>query len=340
MKLSGFTAFASLVAVSLLQSGGAEAASDFYKGKTVTIVVGYGAGGGADVYGRFMARHLGGHLPGKPNVIVQNMPGAGGLRSANYVYTAAPKDGTVIMTIQPTLVIEPLLGNKDARWEVEKFNWLGSLSRDFNSCVASGRSGVKSIREAENREIVVGTTGPSSMDMQTPVALKNLLGLKLKIVPGYTGSDTAHFAMETGEIDVYCAFWASLAMGRQKQNIDKGVFVPIVQFGSKPHPIFGDAPVVHDLAQNDEQRQLLAFIFRPTEFGRTFVAPPGVPEDRVDMLRQAFWAAAHSDALRADAERTKLLIDPMDGKDTEAALREMVDAPKEIVDHAVRAMRQ
>jgi tripartite-type tricarboxylate transporter receptor subunit TctC len=318
----------------------ADEASDFYAGRNVTIVIGYGAGGGADTYGRFLARHLGDFIPGKPNVIVQNMPGAGGLKATNYVYAAAPKDGAVLTMVQPYLLLEPMLGNRAARWEVPKFTWLGSLSRDVNSCVASGRSGIKSIRDAESRQIVVGTTGPSAMDMKAPVTLAKVLGYNLKFVSGYTGSDTAHMALETGEIDAYCAFWASLAMGKQKQNIDRGVFVPIVQFGSKPHPAFGDAPVVYDLARSDEQTKILKFIFKSTEFGRITLAPPGVPAARAKILRESFWAAATSDQLRKDAERRKMAIDPMTAEETEKTLLDLVDAPQAIVDRAIASMHR
>lgn len=312
----------------------------FYQGRTVTIIVGYGPGGGADTYARFAARHLGKFIPGEPSIIVQNMPGAGSLRSVAYTYNAAAKDGTVILHAQPTTLIEPQLGNKSAKWDVKKFSYLGSLARDANSCMASGKSGIRSIKEATgDRQIIVGTTGPSAMDMKTPAVLANLLGYNIKIVSGYTGSDGTHMAMQSGEIDVYCAFWASQAMGRERQNVENGTFVPIVQFGEKPHPIFGDAPVVYDLATTDEQKQLLKFIFGPTSFGRTFVLPPGVPKDRAKALGEAFWKMAQSEEFRADAGRAKLLIDPMTADETEAALAEITSVSPDIVTRAVEAMR-
>src|SRR5690606_8007154 len=198
---------------------------------------------------RLLAKHLGGQMPGNPTVVVQNMPGGGGFKATNCLYNAAPQDGSYITIMLPTNAIEPLMGNPGAKWDTFKLHWLGNLTKDAPACVASGKSGIKSIREATSREITVGSTGPSSTTAQHPLALVNLLGYKLKVISGYGGTAKIRLAMEQGEVDAMCSFWASLALGPQKKEVESGQLVPIVQMGSEKHRAFGDATLVYDLAR-------------------------------------------------------------------------------------------
>lgn len=326
--------------VAVAPPAAADAVADFYKGKNVTILVGFGVGGGVDTFGRLLSRHLGNHIPGKPTVVVQNMPGGGGFKSTNYLYNAGPQDGTYISVMLSSNAIEPLMGNPGAKWDTFKLHWLGNLTQDFGSCVASGKSGIKSVTDTAKREMVIGATGPSALTAQQPFAMANMLGYKLKVITGYKGTKEIWLAMEKGEVDGVCAFWASMAMGPQKAEIDSGQMVPIVQFGSKKHPVYGNAPMIYDLAKNDEDRAVMKFVFGLAEITRPFAAPPGVPADRLAALRKAFWDAATSDGLKADAAKMKLIVDPQNAKDTEEAFRTIMSVPKEVIEKAKTVIRR
>ena len=305
-----------------------------YKGRTVTIVVGFGAGGGADTFGRLLGRHLGAHIPGTPTVIVQNMPGAGGFKATNHVYRVAPKDGSYLILTASAHATAPSMGNKAARWDMFKFQWLGNLTRESASCVASGKSGIKSVLEGKTRQIIFGASGKSATSAIQPRVLANLVGLNLKVIAGYKGTASQRLAMEKGELDATCSFWASLALGPQRQEVESGKLVPIVQFGSKPHPAFRGAPLAYDLAKNEDDRKVMRFIYGPSEISRPFAVAPGVPAAQVATLRDAFWKTANSDSLKADAKKQRLIVDPMTWQETVQALRESLDVPKKIIERA------
>jgi tripartite-type tricarboxylate transporter receptor subunit TctC len=281
-----------------------------------------------------MARHIGRYIPGEPNVIVNNMPGAGGFRAVNYVYTVAPKDGTVMILPTTSAISAPKMGIPNVRWDTFKFQWIGNLTRDVSGCVASGKSGIKTIREAKSRQIIFGADGQDDPASHQPRLLQKLLGYKTKIIMGYKGTGPAYMALEIGEIDARCSVWASQAMGSKKADFESGKLVPIMQTGSKKAAIFGDAPMIYELARNDDDLKLMRFLFGGMEISRPFAVPPGVPAERVAALREAFWKAAHSDHLLAEAKRLKLIIDPMTGKETEAALRASLDVSADVVERA------
>ena len=316
----------------------ADEVASFYKGKTISIFVGYAAGGGADLWARFIARHLGKHVPGEPSVIVQNLPGAGGFAAVSHVYTNAPKDGTAILMPTSTAIAAPMMGIPNVRWETFKFHWIGNLTRDVSACVASGKSGIKSAVEAERRQIVFGADGMDDPASHHPRMLSNLLGYKNKVIAGYKGTGPAFLALESGEIDARCSVWASLALSSKKEDFETGKLVPILQVGTRKHPVFGNAPLILDLAKDDTQRQIMRFIVGPLEISRPLALPPGVPAERVAALSAAVWKAAHSDELRAEARKLDFVIDPMNAADTEAALRAAVSVTKEIVDKAKAAI--
>lgn len=332
-------ALAILLGVSIGTAARADEVSKFYSGKQVTLLVGFGSGGGADTYARLVGRHLGEHIPAKPVVVVQNMPGGGGLTATNHLYNAAAQDGSVIMLMQAALVLEPLMGNKNVRWDASKFQWLGNLTRDFMGCVASGRSGVKSIKEAVQREIVIGATGAAAPSATHPYALNNILGYKTKVIAGYKSTSEVWLAMERGEVEAVCAFWASQGAIQAKREFDSGAFVPIAQMGTEKHPIFKDAPLVEDLARNEEEKAVLKLIFAPNEISRPFAAPPNVPPARLKALRKAFWDTANSPALRADADKLGLFVEPMSGEATAAAFNAIVSLPPKVFEWAATATR-
>jgi tripartite-type tricarboxylate transporter receptor subunit TctC len=331
-----FRAFAFAALACSLALGAAPAAADpvadFYKGKTVSLIIGYSAGGGADLWARFIARHLGRHIPGNPSVIVQNMPGGSGLAAVNHVYNTVPQDGMRI-------ILPSAMGMPNVRWDTLKFKWLGNLARDAQSCVASGRSGIKSIADAREREIIFGSDGATNTTGQHPRLLATLFGYRLKIITGYTGTGQIRLAMESGEVEAVCSVWASSLLGPQRADVDSGRLVPIVQMGTKKHPIFGNAPMIYDLTPSKQDLQLMKFVFSPAEISRPLAVGPDTPADRVAALRDAFWAMAHSPELKADAEKQQLVVDPMDWKETEAALRDALALPEDVVARAREMMK-
>ncbi len=325
VTLASIVAFAAGASVA-----NAQGASDFYKGKTVAIYVGFAPGGGADLWARFIARHIGKYIPGEPNVVVQNMPGAGGFVAVNHVYNVAPKDGTNIILPSTSAFTAPQLKQPGARWDTLKLQWLGNLTQDTSSCSASGKSGLKSIADAKTREIIFGSDGNDDSASHHPRFMGKLFGFKVKVIAGYKGTGPALLAVERGEIDARCSVWASLALTSQRENFTTGKLVPIMQVGSKPHPIFGKAPMMMDFARNDEEKQIIAFLFNTIDISRPFAVAPEVPADRVKALRDAFWKAANSAELKADADKARMEITPMTGEQTEEVMRKALTVPDAI----------
>lgn len=322
------SSFAALLATAVTQPANAESVSDFYSRTPLTIVVGYGAGGGADMIARLLARHIGKHIPGMPSVIVQNMPGSGGITALNHVYNVGAQDGSRAILIAGTHSLSQLLDRKNARYDLNKMHWLGTMTQDVASCVVAGRTGIKSITEAKNRQITFGSTGANSSSNQHPLLIRDLLGYKIKIVTGYKGTANVRLAMQTGEADAVCAIWASLVQGPLAQEVKSGELVPIVQFGTKPHPALGNAPVIYDLARNEDERLIMRTVFKPIELTRPFSTAPGVPADRVGALRKGFWEAVNSPELQADAKRIGLAVDPLDWKRTREHFAEVLATPE------------
>jgi tripartite-type tricarboxylate transporter receptor subunit TctC len=318
--------------ISVMPGARAGTAADFYKGKTVTILIGFAVGGGADVFARAFAPYFAKAIPGRPTVIVQNMPGAGGIKALNLLYNAPPQDGTRLMLTSPSHTLAYLMGRKGVRYDINKLKWIGTLTQDTPSCVASGSSGITSITQTSEKPLIVGGTGPDSSSAQHAYLLAHMFGYKLKVVPGYTGTARIRLAMQSGEVQAVCAFWASSALGPQREEIVSGALVPIVQMGTRPVPVFGKAPVVYDLARNDDERKMLRVVFGTTELSRPFAAPPGTPDAELAALRSAFWTSVNSAEFKAAATRARIIVDPLNWQDTEAAFKEILGTPKKLVE--------
>lgn len=323
-----------LASAAISTSALAQDAATFFKGKTVNIVVGFAPGGGADLWARFIARHLGKYIPGEPGVVVQNIPGAGGFSAINHVYAVAPKDGTYIMLPSTSALTAPQLEQPGARWDTLKFQWLGNITRDTSSCVASGQSGVKSIADAKNRQVIFGSDGNDDSASHHPRFMARMFGFNIKVIAGYKGTGPALLAVDRGEIDARCSVWASLALTSRKADLESGKLVAIMQVGSKPHAVFGKAPLMTDFARNDEERQIIDFLFNTIDISRPLAVAPEVPADRVAILREAFWKAANSPELKADAAKAQYEVEPMTGEQTDAAMRKALTVPKSIADKA------
>lgn len=297
---------------------GADPVEDFYKGKTIELHIGYSSGGGYDVYGRIVARHMGRHIPGKPQIVPKNTPGAGSLRAANWLYAAAPKDGTAIATLARGAAFDPLLGVTAAQFDGNKFNWIGSANDEVSICVSWKDSGITKYEDMLTKELVVGGTGPTADTDQFPKIMNAVLGTKLKLIPGYPGGNDISMAMERGEVKGRCAWsWSSVVSTRMHWYKDKTVHV-LIQLALTKHPDLPDVPFIMDLAKTEEQRQMLTLVFARQTMGRPFVAPPGVPADRLAALRKAFMDTMKDKEFLAEAEKGQLEITPVSGEALQA----------------------
>ena len=313
----------------------AETVAEFYKGKQLRILIGYGPGTGYDVYGRVLGRHLATHLPGAPNILPQNMPGAASLTMVNHLYNVAPRDGTAIAVPARNLFVEPLYGNDQARFEARKFSWIGSISQDVATCFTWHNTGIATIADAQAREVLVGATGPLSGSYQSPLILNAVLGTKFKVITGYADSGEIGLAMERGELEGYCSFtWGSIKSARP-QWIEQKQINLILQMTLRKHPELPTVPSVMDLAKDDEARQLLTLVYADQEMGRPVAGPPDIPADRLAALRLAFDATMADAAFRDDAKRSAIDIEPIDGAAVEQIVAKLYATPKAIIDKVV-----
>lgn len=312
----------------------------FYRGKSVTIVVGSAPGGGFDAYARLMSRHLGRFIPGNPTVIVQNIPGAGSNKAASYVALQAPKDGTVIGAVQAIAITQPLVSDQPLPHDPSKLTMLGSANRSVFFCVVRSDAPVKSFKETFEREVIIGTSSEGATLRDYPILLVNVLGVKLHIVGGYAGSREIMIAMERNEVQGMCGMdWSSF----QTQGgdwITRGFARPLAQEDLQGHPIMNKlgVPLTISFARTDEERQVLELIYSQNIFGRPYIMAPGVPGDRVTAVRKAFGAALADPALLADAEKMKLDISPTDGEALQTLVAKLYSYPRNIIERAKRSL--
>ncbi len=308
--MKGTSILAALAGAAVAAGGAAtakaDAVTDFYKGKRVTLIISSPVGGGYNRYARTVARHIGKYIPGQPTIIPKNMPGAGGIRAANYLYSRAPKDGSVIGSIQNTVLFEPLWSNKNARFDVNKFNWIGSANSEVSLIVVWHTAPVKTIQDLQKTEITVGATGAASTPAFFGRLQNAVLGTKMKIINGYKGMTDAFFAMEKGELQGFpSAFYSSLK-SRWGGMLEKKQVRILVQVGLEKHPALPDVPLAYEMAPTKENRDLFKLASAPLAIGRPSVAPPGVPADRLKALRAAFAATMKSDGYLKDALKQRL----------------------------------
>ena len=302
-------------------------------GKTVTMLIAFESGGSYDVYGRMLARFLGSHLPGKPNFLVQNMPGAGGLIGANNLYEVAPKDGTVIGEISQTAAIGQALSTPGVRYDVRKFNWVGRMSSNVQLLHAWKTSKAKSMDDVMRTEMIVAGTGPTSSSVVFPKILKDLIGAKFRVVPGFQGAATATLAMERGEVDAVVRPWSEIK-ARSADWVRDGVIHPIVQFSLARHPDLPNIPAVVDLGRDDKQRQLLSLFASGSDVGNALLLPPGVPAPMVEAYRVAFRETMTDPALIAEAEKLGLEAQWLDGDKLQALTESVLGASPDVVERA------
>ena len=335
---TGLRRAGAMVAALVLSCAGALAQGEFYRGKTLHVVVSYNPGGGYDLSARVLARHMGRHIPGEPTLVARNMPGAGSLTLANWLYSVAPKDGLDFGIFGRTVPIDPLLGTKGVQFDALKYTWLGSTSNEVSTCVAWRDAPVQKAEDLFTKELTVGASGAASPSAVFPYLFNSILGTKIKVINGYTSSATILTALEAGELNGFCAWgWVPMKAMRADWIRDRK-FNVLFQIGLARHKDHPETPLVLDLAKTPEDRELLEILVAPQVFARPFAAPPGIPADRAAALREAFDKTVRDPAFIEEAERLVLEPDLVDHQMLEGVLRRIYAAPKPLLERAKKAL--
>jgi tripartite-type tricarboxylate transporter receptor subunit TctC len=340
MLTRGIAAFLVSLALAVVPAK-ADAVSDFYKGKTVTVIVGYGTGGGYDVFARLLARHLGKYIPGNPSVIVQNMPGAGSMRAVNALYNTAPKDGTAIGMFGRDMPLIAILGtNPGVQFDPRKFVWLGSssdFSNDAYILLVRKDGPVQSIEDArrpDSQPITLGVTGEGSTGTDIPILLRDTLGFKFKLVSGYPDNGAIFLALERNEVNgrtVDLSSVTSLKPEWLKPDSNMRVLVQLAR--ATRHPMFPDVPTARELAKDEKAKTLIELAEQSYILSRPFAAPPGVPEDRARALQEAFMAVHKDPEYLADAAKIRVEVSPVNHEAVMKAINKIADAPPDLLDY-------
>jgi tripartite-type tricarboxylate transporter receptor subunit TctC len=312
----------------------AQDAAEFYRGKTITLIAGFNPGGGADTYARLVARHLGRHVPGNPTVVVRNMQGAGSVIAANYVFNVSPKDGLELGLFAGNIVIDPLIGGTQYKYDARRFNWIGAPSSDSNVCLSSPKTTFKTIDDALKRDMITGAAGTSTLDF--PVLMNNVIGTKFKLVKGYGGSAALRLAMERGEIEGFCGVGYNSMRTAGLLSPDKSNI--LVQVGLSKNPKMPKVPFIFDYARTDADRQIFTLVFGWLDLERPIAAPPGTPPERVAALRAGFDKAMKDPALLADADKINVGIEPMSGTAIEKFVAGVARTPAAVTSRAAQIL--
>jgi tripartite-type tricarboxylate transporter receptor subunit TctC len=318
------------------------AASDFYADKTIDFIVGSNPGGGYDVYARAIARHLPKHIPGKPNIVVKNLPGAGSAKAAAFVYSMAPKDGTAIGASFPGALMDPLLGDRaKAPYDPTKFQYIATAEATTRMCVTWHTSKAKTFADAQKVKTVMGASQAGGSSRDYAFMHNRINGTKFDVVSGYKGSVDILLAIERGEVEGMCGFdWSSLRTQRPDWLRDNKINI-MVQVGLQPDATLSrmGVPELWPMIGNDEDRQVVELIVTQQVFGRPYFAPPGTPTERVKILRDAFMATLKDKDFLADAEKARLDVEPLDGARVQELVAKVYASPAHIIEKAKRAMQ-
>jgi tripartite-type tricarboxylate transporter receptor subunit TctC len=336
MAMRSARAFAAVSGLCLMSA--AASADDFYKSKMLTMVISTGVGGGYDLGGRLVARHLSKHIPGMPPIVPKNMPGAGHVRAANYMAVQAPRDGTTLATIGNTVALLQVMDGGGVQYDIAAFNWIGTSDTSSATVYVWGALGVKTLEDAKRREVVIGATGAGGGNVQYPALLNNVLGTKFKVIAGYgTGSDI-NLAMERGEVDGRANHsFNSLLVSYPQWVTEKKIDI-LVQIGVKPQEGYESVPMLDSFARDDAERAVFKLFSAPIALGRPVLTTPGVPADRVTLLRRAFDATMTDPGFLADAKKSKLDISAIDGETLQTIAEGIVATPPDIVAKAKAAI--
>lgn len=311
-------------------SAGAQSVADFYNGKTISVNIGFSAGGGFDLYARTVTRHMMRHIPGAPKMVARQMPGGGSFRVAQFMATAAPQDGTQLATFGQSIPLQQAMQDPNATFDVRKFAWIGNPINGVSTIGFWADSGVRTLDDARKREVTVGATGPN-VTMQYPLAINELFGTKFKVIHGYPGGSDIDLAMERGEVDGKGQFsWSTLKSTKRDWLRDRKVTL-ILQLGARKEPEISqymgyDVPLASEIAKNEEDRMVLELLTSGEVIGRPLVTTPGVPENRIAALRRAFDATMLDAEFLTEAEKVGLELNPITGEDLQAAVERVLSA--------------
>jgi tripartite-type tricarboxylate transporter receptor subunit TctC len=327
---------ASFIAAAFAAAIGADTAvaqtpDQFYKGKTIDIIIGYPPAGSNDTYARLLARHIGKHIPGNPSIVAKNMPGAGSFLALGHVYNIAPKDGTILGIGAPTSPLDEKLGTPGVRFKTAELNWVGRIDSLINIVFMWKTSPVKTVADAQRIESTLSGTGAGSTVSIYPTVMNNVLGTKFKLIMGYRGSNEAQLAVERGEVEGHSTSWTAVKVAHPDWLPTKTITI-LVQFSVKPHAELADVPTVVALARTDEERQILSAVVNAAEVGTAFFTTPGVPADRLAALRRAFDATMKDPDFLADAKRTTLTVNPLTGEELQKLVTEVSNLPPALLE--------
>lgn len=325
-RMAALLFIASFLASFAPQTARSDEIADFYRGKRLIIYIGSSAGDGTDLYGRLVARHMSARLPGNPTFVASNAPGANGLVAANQLYNLAPRDGTNLATFSRYAAFESLWKNPAARFEPERFNWIGNVNVDVSVCLTWHTTGVKTLSEFMKRDLKIGVTNESHVNI-----LNNLFGSQLHAIKGYPGGNEVNIALERGEVDGRCNIsWSALIAARPNWIRDNQIDI-LIQFSHRKLKELPNTPLVTELATNDKQRQIINLILTSQMMARVIVAPPDVPQPRVAALRKAFDQAVSDPDFVSDAQRLGAPVDPISGEEVQTIVADMMKTPIEVV---------
>jgi tripartite-type tricarboxylate transporter receptor subunit TctC len=336
LQCAGQSLLALVALFALSRVGAADSVGDFYKNRTLSLVIGYSVGGGYDAYARLLARYMGKHIAGEPSIIPQQMTGAGSLRAANYIFSVAPKDGSVIGTFSRSMGIAPLLGQAD--FDSRKFTWLGSVTDDDTTCVTWNTSPIKTWDDFVSKPFKLGGLGADSDPDIWALLYKNVFGAKAQLVTGYPGTNDVVLAMERGEVDGLCGLSWSTIRTRHAEWLTSHSVNIIVQAALKKEPEIASVPLATDLATKPEQRQIIRLLLASQAMARPFVAPPEIPEDRKAALIAAFDATMTDADFLAEAQKLSFEVHPVSAATIDALLAEVYTTPKDVLDRATKAI--
>ena len=333
MKRTLFWIAAALAIVGTQPARAADSVADFYSGKTIHLLIGYSVGGGYDLYARLLARFMGQYIPGKPSLVPENMPGAGSLKAANYLYEVAPKDGTALGIVVESAALEQALANPAVQYDAAKFTYVGRVATSNNIFMQWHTAKVQSLDDAKRMETSLAGTGPGSIAETVPRLLNALIGTRFKLISGYPASSEAMLAMERGEVEGASSSWAAVKVGKQAWLRERKIRI-ILQTTPERIAELPDAPSLGEIGKTAEDKQVFALYASGSAIGRSVIAPPGLPADRVKALRDAFQAMVKDPEFVAELRRTNVELEPLPGPEVEQLVIRTLNVPATVRDRA------
>ena len=312
--------------------------AEFYKGKSITIIVGYPPGGGYDAYARALTKFMGRHIPGNPTLLMRNMPGAGSLVAANHIYNSAAKDGTVVGMFASSTLFSIKMGETKAQYEMDKFTWIGNMDQTIGTCVVSAASKITSLQELTSKSAIFGASGPTAVNSIHARAFNSLLGTRIQVVNGYPGSTHVLLAMSRGEVQGGCGFALSSLKTTRRADWDSGEIKPIIQTGYEKSDELKGVPHIYDFAKNEDDKKIMNVIYGTHALGRPISGPPGIPADRVEALRKAFNATMIDPEFLAEAAKQDMPIAPWTGEQTEKFIAQFAAYPPAVYARAMKIL--